>query len=92
MHFTSFSTSDLDLKLILRKQVPDFHSPAPRKKSSSAIGSLGAASSGYHWNSAKGGLELAGKVVGDDEGLTLGRFEGLEAAGGAPARGPSGTR
>jgi hypothetical protein len=28
---------------------------------------------------------LAGKVAGDDEGLTYGRFEGLEAAGVAPA-------
>jgi hypothetical protein len=70
MHFTSFSTLDLDLKLILRKQVPDFHSPAPRKKSSSAIGSLGAASSGDCRNPAKGGPGLAGKVAGDDEGLT----------------------
>jgi hypothetical protein len=70
MDFTSFSTLDLDLKLILRKQVPGFHSPAPRKKSSSAIGSLGASSSGDRRNPAKGGPELAGKVTGDDEGLT----------------------
>jgi hypothetical protein len=50
MDFTSFSTLDLDLKLILREQVPGFHSPAPRKKSSSAIGSLGTASSGDRRN------------------------------------------
>jgi hypothetical protein len=55
MHFTSFSTLDPDLKLILRKQVPDFQNPAPRKKSSSAIGSLDAASSGDRQNPAKGG-------------------------------------
>jgi hypothetical protein len=61
---------NLDPKLILREQVPDFHSPAPRKKSSSAIGSLGAASSGDRRNPAKGGPGLAGKVVRDDEGLT----------------------
>jgi hypothetical protein len=70
MHFTSFSTLDLDLKLILCKQVPDFHSPAPKKKSSSAIGFLGVASSGYRRNSAKGGPGLAGKVAGEDERLT----------------------
>jgi hypothetical protein len=70
MDFTSFSTFDLDMKLILREQVPSFHSPAPRKKSSSAIGSLGAGSSGDHRNPAKGGPGLAGKVAGDDEGLT----------------------
>jgi hypothetical protein len=64
MHFTSFSTLDLDLKLILHKQVPDFHSPAPRKKSSSAIGSLGVASSRDRRNPAKGGPGLAGKVAG----------------------------
>jgi hypothetical protein len=61
---------DLDLKLILREQVPGFHSLAPRKKSSSAIGSLGAASCGDRWNPAKEGPGLTGKVVGDDEGLT----------------------
>jgi hypothetical protein len=54
--------------------------------SSSAIRSLGAANSGDHQNPAKGGPGLAGKVAGDDERLTYGRFEGLEAAGGAPAR------
>jgi hypothetical protein len=70
MDFTSFSTLDLDLKLILHEQVPGFHNPAPRKKSSSAIGSLGAASSGDRRNPAKRGPELAGKVAGDDEGLT----------------------
>jgi hypothetical protein len=70
MYFTIFSTLDLDLKLILRKKVPDFHSPAPRKKSSSAIGSLGAASCGDRRNPTKGGPGLAGKVAGDDEGLT----------------------
>jgi hypothetical protein len=61
---------DLDLKLILREQVPDFHSPTPRKKSSSAIGSLGTASSGDRRYPAKGGTGLAGNVAGDDEGLT----------------------
>jgi hypothetical protein len=70
MDFTSFNTLDLDLKLVLREQVPGFHSPAPRKKSSSAIGSLGVASSGDCRNPAKGGPGLSGKVVGDDEGLT----------------------
>jgi hypothetical protein len=70
MHFTSFSSLNLDLKLILRKQVPGFHSPTPRKKSFSAIGSLGAASSGDRQNPAKGGPGFAGKVARDDEGLT----------------------
>jgi hypothetical protein len=42
---------------------------------------------GDRWNPAKGGSGLAG----DDEGLTQGRFEGLETAGGAPASELSGT-
>jgi hypothetical protein len=63
--YTSFvKVVVLDLKLILRKQFRGFHSPTPWKKSSFAIGSLGAASSGDRQNPAKGGSGWAGKWPG----------------------------
>jgi hypothetical protein len=83
--FSKVSTRGSKSGFWFYEQVPGFHSYALRWSSTSAIGSLGAASSGDRRNPAKGGPGLAGKVAVDDEGLTLGQFEGLEAEGGAPA-------
>jgi hypothetical protein len=84
MDFPRFSTRGQGLNFWFYEQVPGFHSHAPKKKPSFAIGSLGAVSGWVRRNPAKGGSGLAGKVVGDDEGLTKCRFEGLEAVEGAP--------
>jgi hypothetical protein len=70
MDFPKFGTRGQSLNFWFYEQVPEFHSQALRRKSSSAIGSLGAASSGVRRNPAKGGPGLAGKVARDDEGLT----------------------
>jgi hypothetical protein len=70
MDFPRFSIRGQSLNFWFYEQVPGFHNQALRQNSSSALGSLGAASGGVRRNPAKGGPGLAEKVVEDDEGLT----------------------